>query len=169
MQRSLVGSEMCIRDRYIDLEFVKEFSTPFTSISDFSVFRKKVLLKGYGSDFLGIVFEIDFAEKVLSNFSEQIHIDHIKDCSKPETFWFKGFENQSTHSFLYKPLLENFRKPPLLVRAHSGPTSFFDGSYNSEVQYWTSKGFFVAEVNYGGSSGFGKEYRERLNLSLIHI
>ena len=152
-----------IVEQYKDLEFVKEFSTPFTSISDFSVFRKKVLLKGYGSDFLGIVFEIDFAKKVLSNFSEQIFFDHIKDCSKPETFWFKGFEDKSTHSFLYRPLVENFRKPPLLVRAHSGPTSFFDGSYNSEVQYWTSKGFFVAEVNYGGSSGFGKAYRERLN------
>jgi len=154
-----------IVEQYKDLEFVKEFSTPFTSISDFSVFRKKVLFKGYGSDFLGIVFEIDFAKKVLSNFSEQIFVDHIKDCSKPETFWFKGFEDQSTHSFLYRPLVENFRKPPLLVRAHSGPTSCFDGSYNSEVQYWTSKGFFVAEVNYGGSSGFGKAYRERLNIS----
>ncbi len=152
-----------IVEQYKDLEFVKEFSTPFTSISDFSVFRKKVLLKGYGSDFLGIVFEIDFAKKVLSNFSEQIFFDHIKDCSKPETFWFKGFEDELTHCFLYRPLVENFRKPPLLVRAHSGPTSCFDGSYNSEVQYWTSKGFFVAEVNYGGSSGFGKAYRERLN------
>jgi len=152
-----------ILEQFKDLVLVKEFSTPFTSISDFSVFRNKVLLKGYGSDFLGIVLEIDFAEQVLSNFSEQIHIDHIKDCSKPETFWFKGFEDQSTHSFLYKPLVENFSKPPLLVRAHSGPTSCFDGSYNSEVQYWTSKGFFVAEVNYGGSSGFGKAYRERLN------
>ncbi len=152
-----------IVEQYKDLEFVKEFSTPFTSISDFSVFRKKVLLKGYGSDFLGIVFEIDFEKKVLSNFSEHIFVDHIKDCSKPETFWFKGFEYKSTHSFLYRPLVENFRKPPLLVRAHSGPTSFFDGSYNSEVQYWTTKGFFVAEVNYGGSSGFGKAYRERLN------
>jgi len=152
-----------IVEQYKDLEFVKEFSTPFTSISDFSVFRKKVLLKGYGFDFLGIVFEIDFAKKVLSNFSEQIFFDHIKDCSIPETFWFKGFEDKSTHCFLYRPLVENFRKPPLLVRAHSGPTSCFDGSYNSEVQYWTSKGFFVAEVNYGGSSGFGKAYRERLN------
>ena len=64
-------------------------------------FGEKVLLKGYGSDFLGIVFEIDFAKKVLSNFSEQIFFDHIKDCSKPETFWFKGFEDKSTHSFLY--------------------------------------------------------------------
>jgi len=152
-----------IVEQYKDLEFVREFSTPFTSISDFSVFQKKVLLKGYGSDFLGILFEIDFAKKVLSNFSEQIFFDHIKDCSKPETFWFKGFEDKSTHCFLYRPLVENFRKPPLLVRAHSGPTSCFDGSYNSEVQYWTSKGFFVAEVNYGGSSGFGKAYRERLN------
>jgi len=152
-----------IVEQYKDLEFVKEFSTPFNSISDFTVFRKKLLFKGYGSDFLGIVFEIDFEKKVLSNFSEQIYINHIKDCSKPETFWFKGFEDQSTHSFLYKPIVKNFRKPPLLVRAHSGPTSCFDGSYNSEVQYWTSKGFFVAEVNYGGSSGFGKAYRERLN------
>jgi len=152
-----------ILEQYKDLVLVKEFSTPFTSISDFSVFRNKVLLKGYGSDFLGIVVEIDFAKKVLSNFSEQVYIDHIKDSSNPETFWFKGFENKITHSFLYRPLVDIFRKPPLLVRAHSGPTSFFDGSYNSEVQYWSSKGFFVAEVNYGGSSGFGKAYRDRLN------
>ena len=99
-------------EQYKDLEFVKEFSTPFTSISDFSVFREKVLFKGYGSDFFGIVFEIDFAKKVLSNFSEKICFDHIKDCSKPETFWFKGFEDKSTHCFLYRPLVENFRKPP---------------------------------------------------------
>jgi len=152
-----------ILEQYKDLVLVKEFSTPFNSISDFSVFRNKVLLKGYGSDFLGIVVEIDFAKKLLSNFSEQIYIDHIKYSSKPETFWFKGFEDKITHSFLYRPFVDNFRKPPLLVRAHSGPTSFFDGSYNSEVQYWSSKGFFVAEVNYGGSSGFGKAYRDRLH------
>jgi len=160
----LAKKESClIVEQYKDLVFVNNFSTPFTSISDFSVFRKKVLLKGYGSDFLATVLEIDFEEKVLSNISEHIKVDYIKDCSKPETFWFKGFKDQSTHSFLYRPLVENFRKPPLLVRAHSGPTSFFDGSYNSELQYWTSKGFFVAEVNYGGSSGFGRLYRERLN------
>ena len=108
-----------VLEQYKNLELVKEFSTPFTSISDFSVFRKKVLLKGHGSDFLGILFEIDFSNKVLSNFSEQIFLDHIKDCSKPETFWFKGFEDKSTHCFLYRPLVENFKKPPLLVRAVS--------------------------------------------------
>ena len=152
-----------IVEQYKDLEFVKEFSTPFTAVSDFSVFRKKVLLKGNGSDFLANILEIDFAEKVSTNFSGEIYFENIKDCSKPESFWFKGFEDKSTHSFLYRPLVEKFRKPPLFVRAHSGPTSFFDGSYNPEVQYWTAKGFFVAEVNYGGSSGFGKLYRQRLN------
>ncbi len=152
-----------ILEQYKDLAFFKKFSTPFTSVSDFSVFDKKVVLKGYGSDFLGNLFEIDFKEKVSTNFFEEINVENIKDCSKPESFWFKGFEDKLTHSFLYRPLVEIFRKPPLLVRAHSGPTSFFDGSYNSEVQYWTAKGFFVAEVNYGGSSGFGKVYRERLN------
>ncbi len=150
-------------EQYKDLQFVKEFSTPFTSISDFSVFEKKVVMKGHGYDFLGNLLEIDCKKEVLSNVFEEINAEHIKDSSKPESFWFKGFEAQSTHSFLYRPLVENFRKPPLLVRAHSGPTSCFDGSYNSEVQYWTSKGFFVAEVNYGGSSGYGKAYRERLN------
>ncbi len=150
-------------EQYKNLQFVKEFSTPFTSISDFCVFEKKVVLKGHGSNFLGNLLEIDCKKEVLSNFFEEINPEYIKDFSKPESFWFKGFEAQLTHSFLYRPLVENFRKPPLLVRAHSGPTLCFDGSYNSEVQYWTSKGFFVAEVNYGGSSGFGKAYRERLN------
>ena len=152
-----------IVEQYKDLVFVKEFSTPFTSVSDFSVFDKKVVLKSYGSDFLGNLFEIDFAEKISSNFFEEINVEYIKYLSKPESFWFKGFEDKYTHSFLYRPLVEKFRKPPLFVRAHSGPTSFFDGSYNAEVQNWTAKGFFVAEVNYGGSSGFGKVYRERLN------
>ncbi len=152
-----------ILEQYSELEFVAEFSTPFTSINGFSVFGKKVVLKGYGSDFLANLIEIDFGEKVSSNFSEEIYVEHIKDCSKPQSFWFKGFEDKSTHSFLYRPLVQKFRKPPLFVRAHSGPTSFFDGSYNPEVQYWTANGFFVAEVNYGGSSGFGRVYRERLN------
>ena len=102
-------------------------------------------------------------KKILLILSKKISFESANDYSKPESFWFKGFNNQSTHSFIYKPLLERFKKSPLIVKAHSGPTAYFDGSLNSEVQYWTSQGFTVAEVNYGGSSGFGREYRERLN------
>ena len=72
-------------------------------------------------------------------------------------------KKKMTHAWIYKPNPTNKNKPPLIVKAHSGPTSSFDGSFNLEVQYWTSRGWFVAEVNYGGSSGFGRQYRERLN------
>jgi len=57
-----------ILEQYKDLELVKEFSTPFTSISDFSVFRNKVILKGYGSNFMGIVVEIDLQKKFYQIF-----------------------------------------------------------------------------------------------------
>ena len=152
-----------IVEQYKDLTLVREFSSPFTSISDFSVFRNKLLLKGSGYDFLENLFEIDFAEQISSKIFENIFIDSIKNCSKPQSFWFKGFEDKPTNSLLYEPIFNKFKKPPLIIKAHSGPTSSFDGSYNPEVQYWTKKGFFVAEVNYGGSTGFGRDYRERLN------
>ena len=150
-------------EQYQDLKFIREFDLPFSSVSDVSAFGTKLALKGYGSNFLGKLLEIDFAEKISLNALKNLSYESIVDCSKPESFWFKGFDNQLTHSFLYRPLIARFKQPPLMIRAHSGPTANFDGSYNAEVQYWLAKGFFVAEVNYGGSSGFGREYRERLN------
>ncbi len=152
-----------ILEKYKNLIFDEKFTSSFSSISDFTADEEKVVLKGSGYNFLGNLLEIDFAEQFSSNIFKEISFDLIKEFSKPESFWFKGFKGKPTHSFLYRPSVERFRKPPLIIRAHSGPTACFDGSYNNEVQYWTAKGFFVAEVNYGGSSGFGREYRERLN------
>ena len=53
-------------------------------------------------------------------------------------------------------------KPPLLVKIHGGPTSAASTAYNLRIQYWTSRGYTVADVNYGGSTGYGREYRDRL-------
>ncbi|KAH6557494.1 hypothetical protein KP509_1Z111200 [Ceratopteris richardii] len=53
-------------------------------------------------------------------------------------------------------------KPPLLVRCHGGPTAEARTSLNLSIQFWTSRGWAVADVNYGGSTGYGREYRERL-------
>ena len=54
-------------------------------------------------------------------------------------------------------------KPPLLVKSHGGPTSAAYALLTFNIQYWTSRGIGVLDVNYGGSSGYGTEYRRRLN------
>jgi len=56
-------------------------------------------------------------------------------------------------------------QPPLLVKCHGGPTAAASSTLNLGVQYWTSRGVAVLDVNYGGSTGFGRAYRERLRLS----
>jgi dipeptidyl aminopeptidase/acylaminoacyl peptidase len=72
------------------------------------------------------------------------------------------------HAFYYPPRNRDFQapadeKPPLLVMSHGGPTSMAANAYRAGIQYWTSRGFAVLDVNYGGSSGFGRAYRQRLD------
>jgi dipeptidyl aminopeptidase/acylaminoacyl peptidase len=72
------------------------------------------------------------------------------------------------HAFYYAPTHRACRGPdgeraPLIVISHGGPTAATDASFKWPIQYWTSRGFAVVDVNYGGSSGYGRSYRERLN------
>ena len=53
-------------------------------------------------------------------------------------------------------------KPPLLLKSHGGPTAAASTALDMEIQFWTSRGFAVVDVNYGGSTGYGREYRRRL-------
>ncbi|WP_203567088.1 S9 family peptidase [Aestuariimicrobium ganziense] len=66
------------------------------------------------------------------------------------------------HAWYHAPTRDADQPPPTIVRTHGGPTSFASAAYNPSVTFWTSRGFAVVDVNYGGSTGFGRIYRERL-------
>jgi dipeptidyl aminopeptidase/acylaminoacyl peptidase len=88
--------------------------------------------------------------------------------SVPESIEYATDDGQTAHAYYYRPRNQDFQapegeKPPLLVKSHGGPTSTASASLNLGIQYWTSRGFGVLDVNYGGSTGYGRAYRERLN------
>jgi dipeptidyl aminopeptidase/acylaminoacyl peptidase len=74
----------------------------------------------------------------------------------------------TAHAFFYPPRNADYRapagaRPPLLVISHGGPTAAATTEFDIEKQYWTSRGIAVLDVNYGGSTGYGRAYRQRLN------
>ncbi len=90
------------------------------------------------------------------------------DISTATLVTFPTEGGRSAHGFYYPP--QNARhagpddeQPPLVVTIHGGPTSGANDYLSLGQQYWTSRGFAVLDVNYGGSTGFGRPYRQRLN------
>jgi dipeptidyl aminopeptidase/acylaminoacyl peptidase len=94
--------------------------------------------------------------------------DRIPDewisIAQPVTFDSRG---HTVHAFYYAPHNPDFtapdaERPPLIVISHGGPTAASLDVLDARVQFWTSRGFAVLDVNYGGSTGFGRAYRDRL-------
>ena len=89
--------------------------------------------------------------------------------SPPRSIAFPTEGGAATAYALYYPpknaqsIGPTHQRPPLIVESHGGPTAMTQAQLNLDIQYWTSRGFGVVDVNYGGSSGYGRGYRERLN------
>jgi dipeptidyl aminopeptidase/acylaminoacyl peptidase len=80
---------------------------------------------------------------------------------------FPAEDGMVSYAYYYAPRNPNFtapanEKPPLLVLAHGGPTSNTSPDFSPQIQYWTTRGFAVVDVDYGGSTGYGTAYRKRL-------
>ncbi|MCP4042169.1 MAG: S9 family peptidase [Gammaproteobacteria bacterium] len=87
--------------------------------------------------------------------------------SPPEAIEFTTGNGLTAHAFYYPPRNPHHcgpteEQPPLLVRSHGGPTAATNTSLKLAYQYWTSRGFAILDVNYGGSTGYGRDYRQRL-------
>jgi dipeptidyl aminopeptidase/acylaminoacyl peptidase len=87
--------------------------------------------------------------------------------TRPEPIEFPTDGGDTAFALFYPPRNPDFvgpqdERPPLIVMSHGGPTGEATSILDLESQFWTSRGFAVVDVNYGGSTGFGRAYRERL-------
>ena len=87
----------------------------------------------------------------------------LEAISPAEPLWFAGHGGARTHAWFYPPCGGAHAEAPLLVKGHGGPTAMAQRGLSLGVQFWTSRGWGVVDVNYGGSTGFGRAYRERLD------
>lgn len=86
-----------------------------------------------------------------------------EQISRPQTLRYPSGSGEA-HGFFY-PAMTNDTKPPLVVFIHGGPTSACYPMFDPRIQYWAQRGFAVADLNYRGSSGYGRAYRQALHLS----
>lgn len=113
------------------------------------------------------IVSYNVGEKKVAAYLEQSRLEPLDDAyiSVSQEISFPTKLGDS-YCFFYPPKNPEFQGdglPPLIVLSHGGPTASVDGSYNRNFLYWTSRGFAIADVNYGGSSGYGREYRNRLH------
>jgi dipeptidyl aminopeptidase/acylaminoacyl peptidase len=89
------------------------------------------------------------------------------DVSLPTPMEFPTAEGETAHALHYPPTNSRIQaapdeRPPLIAISHGGPTAAATATLDLTIQFWTSRGFAVVDVNYRGSSGFGRQYRNRL-------
>ena len=162
------------RDRDILIKVGREDSVPekiqndYSSISDVSVLNDVIYFIGSSPVVPAELVSISLAENTINTLrqSREATID-ASFISEAEFIEFDTTENAKSFALFYPPKHAHSQgapdeKPPLLVMSHGGPTSATSTSYNLAIQYWTSRGIAVVDVNYRGSSGFGRAYRNAL-------
>jgi dipeptidyl aminopeptidase/acylaminoacyl peptidase len=148
---------------------LKRIRTSFTDISSVHAMGSRALFRaGSPTQVLSIIdFDLTKGTSNILQCANKIQIDRDY-ISEPELIEFPTENGLTAHGFFYAPKNKDFagpanEKPPLLVKSHGGPTAATYALLSFNIQYWTSRGIGVLDVNYGGSSGYGTAYRRRLN------
>jgi dipeptidyl aminopeptidase/acylaminoacyl peptidase len=141
---------------------------PFTAISQVHTAGDRVILIGASSTQPTSIVSLNLTMKNLEVLrrSREAAVD-AGFLANPRAIEFRTGGGLTAHANFYPPRNLDYKapaneKPPLLVMSHGGPTSASSAALKYPIQYWTSRGIAVLDVNYGGSSGYGRQYRERL-------
>ncbi len=142
---------------------------PYTSISSVCACGARAAFLGGAAGTPTSVVELDLESGTLEVVRQSAAVQdaHRPFLSVPRGIEFPTEGGLTAHAIYYPPANPRFRAPtgehpPLLVKCHGGPTSAAGSSLALGIQFWTSRGFAVVDVNYGGSTGYGRAYRERL-------
>ena len=148
---------------------VEEVPVPFRELKDVQVAEGRVACVAGGPERRTAVVRIDPGsgahEEVCSIGSLRLPPASL---SLPEDVELETGDGERTHALFYPPAHGQVagpegELPPLVVMSHGGPTSMASTALNLEAQFWTSRGFAVADVNYRGSTGYGRAYRVALD------
>jgi dipeptidyl aminopeptidase/acylaminoacyl peptidase len=153
----------------LDTGHVRQIELLYTTLHNVQVSGGKAAVYGSSATLAERVLVIDLrtlAQEVVK-VANPVHVDSGY-LSVPRPIEYPTESGKTAHAFYYPPRNQDHdapegEKPPLVIRVHGGPTGSAGPTYPFEFQYWTSRGFAVVDVNYGGSSGYGRAYRQRLN------
>jgi dipeptidyl aminopeptidase/acylaminoacyl peptidase len=141
---------------------------PYSYISGVHVAGERAYIVAGAPAELDAVVEVDLASGKPQVIRRSAPLEPDPDyTSPPQAIEFPTGDGKTAHAFYYPPVNRDFHgpagdAPPLVVMVHGGPTSATPAMFRLTTQYWTSRGFAVCDVNYGGSTGYGREYRNRL-------
>jgi dipeptidyl aminopeptidase/acylaminoacyl peptidase len=148
---------------------LEEIALPYTEIGGVRADARRAVFRAASPTERLSIVELDLTTRrleVLRRASDtSIDEGYI---SRPRAVEFPTEQGRTAHAFFYAPRNKDFaapegERPPLVVKCHGGPTAATTTTLRLETQYWTSRGIAVLDVNYGGSTGYGREYRQRLN------
>jgi len=147
---------------------LSEIETPYSNISGLQVAPGFAAFAGGSATEPGAIALLNLTTGNIEEIrrSSNISVDPGY-LSIPQVLEFPTENGLTAYGFYYPPKNQDFiapadERPPLLVKSHGGPTASTSSAFNPGIQYWTSRGIAVLDVNYGGSTGYGRAYRERL-------
>lgn len=144
-------------------------ATPFSWMGALSCSADgDILFIGASATSVGDVALVSGGGESLVQLTESTPAIDRATISIPQPLSYPSAGGEMANGFYYPPANSQHRgpdgdKPPLIVMCHGGPTGANYGVLSYKVQYWTSRGFALLDVNYRGSTGYGRRYREKLN------